>query len=41
VSVTVVLPVETGGALISRILHPRMLPDRQAIDDEDDKPDST
>lgn len=27
-----------GGILISRILHRRMLPDRHAIDDEDDKP---
>jgi toxin ParE1/3/4 len=25
-----------GGVLISRILHQRMLPERQAIDDEDD-----
>jgi hypothetical protein len=32
---------ETGGILISRILHQRMLPDRQGIDDEDDTPDST
>jgi toxin ParE1/3/4 len=31
---------ESGGILISRILHQRMLPDRQAIDDEDDVPDS-
>jgi toxin ParE1/3/4 len=31
---------EQGGILISRILHQRMLPDRQAID-EDDTPDST
>jgi toxin ParE1/3/4 len=29
---------EPGGILISRILHQRMLPDRQAIDDEDDTP---
>ena len=27
-----------GGILISRILHQRMLPDRQAIEDEDDEP---
>jgi toxin ParE1/3/4 len=26
---------ESGGILISRILHQRMLPDKQAIDDED------
>jgi toxin ParE1/3/4 len=26
-----------GGILISRILHQRMLPERQAIDDEDDE----
>jgi toxin ParE1/3/4 len=31
---------ETGGILISRILHQRMLPENQAIDDEDDTPDS-
>jgi len=29
---------EPGGILISRILHRRMLPDKQAIDDEDDSP---
>jgi len=33
--------VPVNGILISGILHPRMLPDRQAIDDEDDTPDST
>jgi toxin ParE1/3/4 len=33
--------VETGGILISRILHQRMLPENQSIDDEDDMPDST
>jgi len=27
---------EPGGILISRILHQRMLPEKQAIDDEDD-----
>jgi toxin ParE1/3/4 len=27
---------ESGGVLISRILHQRMLPEKQAIDDEDD-----
>ena len=27
---------ESGGVLISRILHQRMLPDKQSIDDEDD-----
>jgi plasmid stabilization system protein ParE len=27
--------VEPGGILISRILHQRMLPEKQAIDDED------
>jgi toxin ParE1/3/4 len=32
---------ETGGILISRILHQRMLPENQTIDDEDDTPDST
>jgi len=32
---------EPGGILISRILHQRMLPDRQAIDDEEDPPDSS
>ena len=31
---------EPGGILISRILHQSMLPEKQAIDDEDDKPDS-
>jgi hypothetical protein len=30
---------ETGGILISRIPHQRMLTDRQGIDDEDDTPD--
>ena len=29
---------EPAGILISRILHRRMLPDKQAIDDEDDSP---
>ena len=29
---------EPGGILICRILHERMLPERQAIDDEDDAP---
>jgi toxin ParE1/3/4 len=28
---------ETNGILVSRILHQRMLPARQAIDDEDEK----
>jgi toxin ParE1/3/4 len=32
--------VDPGGILISRILHQRMLPENQAIDDEDDT-DST
>jgi toxin ParE1/3/4 len=27
---------EAGGVVISRILHQRMLPERQAIDDQDD-----
>jgi len=27
---------ESGGILISRILHQRMLPEKHAIDDEDD-----
>ncbi len=27
-----------GGILVSRILHQRMLPERQSIDDEDDEP---
>src|ERR1700682_79428 len=31
---------EPGGILISRILHQSMLPEKQAIDDEDDTPDS-
>jgi toxin ParE1/3/4 len=30
---------EVGGILISRILHQRMLPDRQAIDDDEAEPD--
>jgi hypothetical protein len=30
-----------AGILISRILHQRMLPENQAINDEDDTPDST
>jgi toxin ParE1/3/4 len=29
---------ERGGILVSRILHQRMLPDRHAIDDQDDEP---
>ena len=29
---------DAGGILVSRILHERMLPERQAIDDEDDGP---
>ena len=29
---------ESGGILVSRILHQRMLPDRHAIDDQDDQP---
>jgi toxin ParE1/3/4 len=29
---------DAGGILVSRILHRRMLPARQAIDDEDDSP---
>jgi toxin ParE1/3/4 len=32
---------DLGGILISRILHQRMLPENQAIDDEDDTSDST
>ncbi|MGH7838513.1 MAG: type II toxin-antitoxin system RelE/ParE family toxin [Candidatus Binataceae bacterium] len=32
---------EPDGILISRILHQRMLPERQALDDEDDPPDSS
>ena len=31
---------EPGGILISRILHQRMLPDNQALDDEGDTPAS-
>jgi toxin ParE1/3/4 len=31
---------DPGGILISRILHQRMLPENQSIDDEDDTPDS-
>jgi plasmid stabilization system protein ParE len=27
---------EAGGILVSRILHPSMLPERHAIDDKDD-----
>ena len=27
---------EAGGILVSRILHQRMLPEKQAIDDDDD-----
>ena len=29
---------ESGGILVSRILHQRMLPERHAIDDQDDEP---
>jgi plasmid stabilization system protein ParE len=29
---------DAEGVLISRILHQRMLPERQAIDNEDDAP---
>jgi toxin ParE1/3/4 len=29
---------EPGGILVSRILHQLMLPDRHAIDDQDEKP---
>ena len=29
---------EAGGILVSRILHQRMLPERHAIDDDDDEP---
>lgn len=29
---------ERGGILVSRILHQRMLPDRHAIDDQDNEP---
>lgn len=29
---------DTGGILVSRILHRHMLPERQPIDDEDDGP---
>ena len=29
---------ERGGILVSRILHHRMLPDRHAIDDQDEEP---
>jgi toxin ParE1/3/4 len=29
---------ERGGILVSRILHQRMLPERHAIDDQDEKP---
>lgn len=29
---------DAGGILVSRILHQRMLPERQASDDEDDGP---
>ena len=29
---------DAGGILVSRILHQRMLPERHAIDDEDDEP---
>jgi len=30
---------EPGGILISRILHQSMLPEKQAIDEEEDTPD--
>ena len=29
---------DTGGILVSRILHQRMLPERHVIDGEDDEP---
>lgn len=29
---------ERGGVLVSRILHQRMLPDKHAIDDQDNEP---
>jgi toxin ParE1/3/4 len=29
---------QAGGILVSRILHQRMLPERQAMDDDDDGP---
>jgi len=29
---------DAGGVLVSRILHQRVLPDRQPIDDEEDGP---
>lgn len=29
---------ERGGILISRILHQRMLPEKHAMDDEDEEP---
>ena len=29
---------ERGGILVSRILHQRMLPDKHAIDDQDEEP---
>ena len=29
---------ERGGILISRILHQRMLPEKHALDDQDDQP---
>ena len=29
---------ERGGILVSRILHQRMVPERHAIDDQDDEP---
>jgi toxin ParE1/3/4 len=30
---------ESGGIMIARILHQRMLPDKQAVDDDEDAPD--
>ena len=30
--------LERGGILVSRILHQRMLPDRHALDDQDEEP---
>jgi len=31
--------IEAGGIVVSRILHQRMLPDRQSIDEEDSGPE--
>jgi toxin ParE1/3/4 len=33
--------VESGGILISRILHQRMLPEKQVIDDDEEPADSS